>query len=165
MATGWIRSLPRERERCELLRVGAELLALRPGRRNQPLVHHVPRVPDRLLAGELRDVLAHPGDAGYLEVLHVEVERSRERVDPGRDVLEGRGLAADGGVVEGGGFAADGVAADPVRVLLQEAVAEDPEGVRVGDEFLDDQVVVLAGVDPRAVLADRLARLLEGFLV
>ena len=41
------------------------------------------------------------------------------------------------------------------RVLVEEAEAEDAEGVRVGLELLDDQVVVLAGLDEGAVLADR----------
>ena len=54
---------------------------------------------------------------------------------------------------------------DLADVLLEEAVAEDAQRLRIGLELLHDQVVVLAGLDVAAVLADRVADLLEAGLI
>ena len=44
------------------------------------------------------------------------------------------------------------------RILFEEAVAEDAERAWVGGQLLDDQIVVLAGFDEGAVLADARCR-------
>src|SRR5690606_26304191 len=62
-----------------------------------------------------------------------------------------------GDQLELGRYARDGRALYLVGVLVEEAEPEDPEGVAVGLELLDDQVVVLAGLDVAAVLANGLA--------
>ena len=41
------------------------------------------------------------------------------------------------------------------RLSLEEGIAEDAEGGRIGGELLDDEIVVLAGIDIGAVFADR----------
>ena len=41
-----------------------------------------------------------------------------------------------------------------VGILLEEAVAEHAERAGIGGDLLDEQIVVLAGLDERAVLAD-----------
>ena len=51
-----------------------------------------------------------------------------------------------------------------VGVLVEEGEAEDADRGRVGLELLHDQVVVLAGLDIGAVLADLAAGLLVGCL-
>src|SRR5690606_13456193 len=81
-----------------------------------------------------------------MRLLDVEIEGPRDRIAAVRDAVERRLDAVD----------RDGP--DPVAVLVHEAVAEDADrrGVRV--ELLHDQVVVLAGFDVAAVLADRVAR-------
>jgi hypothetical protein len=92
-----------------------------------------------------------------VRVLHVEVQGARNGVAAVRDRLEG------------GIDATDRAALHRVAVLVEEAEAEDAQRIRVGDELLDDQVVVLARLDVGPVLADgtadalvlRLVRLLE----
>jgi len=50
-------------------------------------------------------------------------------------------------------------------VLIEKTEAEDPERRRIGDEFLDDEVVVFTRLDVGAVLANGLADALVGGLV
>src|SRR3546814_9349855 len=80
-------------------------------------------------------------------LLDVEEQRARDRIVARRNLLELRLHAVDGGAL------------DLVGVLVEEAEAEDADRIGVGGELLDDQVVVLAGLDIGAVLADRVARL------
>ena len=85
--------------------------------------------------------------------LDVEIERSRDRVLPVGDRLEGRPYAVDERALE------------LVRVLLEERVAEDPDRLRIRLELLHDQVVVLAGFHVGPILADRMGDRLESLLV
>src|SRR5262245_3620542 len=140
--------------RRQALRVSAGLLALGLRRRDQAAVREVALVADRLLADELRYVFADARNRFQVPVLHVAEQRTRHRVLGARDVLEG------------GLHATDGAALDLVHVLFEEAVAEHAERVRIRDELLHDQIVVLARLDVGAVLANRQAdRLVLGLVL
>ena len=114
--------------------------------RDQTLVGEVAVLAHRRVAGELGDELANARDDADMGVLDVEEQRARDRVLAVGDVLEGRRHALDRAALQ------------LVDVLVEEAEAEDAERRRVGLELLDDQIVVLAGVDVDAVLADRSGR-------
>ena len=70
-------------------------------------------------------------------LFHIEEERPGNRIFAGGDGLKGRYLAFDGRTL------------DLVGVLIEEREAEDAEGLRIGLQFLDDQVVVFTGLDDR----------------
>ena len=53
----------------------------------------------------------------------------------------------------------------PVGVFVEKTEPEDAQGVRVGAQFLDHEIVVLAGLDVGAVLADGMAYGLVGGFV
>ena len=88
-----------------------------------------------------------------MSLLDIEEERAGNRVLASRDGLEGRRDAINPGAL------------DLVPILLQEAKAEDAEGLGVSLELLDDQVVVLASLDIGPVLAHAHADRLEALLV
>src|SRR5690606_1314358 len=66
----------------------------------------------------------------------------------------GHAVLTRGGVVEARLHTTDRGALDLVLVLIEEAVAEDAEGVWICIELLDDEIVVLARLDVGAVLAE-----------
>src|SRR5918996_3324222 len=140
-AAGWRPLGDLHVHRRELERSLTDLLEFVLLERDQALVDQVAVRPYGVLADELGDVLLDPRNRPDVAILHVEVKRPRDGILTGRDVLEGR-LGA-----------VDDRALDAVHVLLEEAVAEDAERVRVAAQALHDEIVVLAGLDEGAVLA------------
>src|SRR5690349_9945491 len=143
-----------ELESLERLRVGADLLDLALGRRDQALLGEIAVFTQRLLAGVLGYEFVDAGDHADVRLLHVDEERTRSGILARGDGLEGRRNTVDHRTLE------------LVEVFLEEAVAEDADGSRVGGELLHDQVVVLARLDVRPVFTHRGALALEvGFIV
>src|SRR5690606_1105077 len=95
-------------------------LALRIGERDQSFVRQIAVRAPSARAGELGDIRFDAGYRADMRVLHIEEQRPRHAVIAGGDVLEGRLDAADPGTLK------------LVTVLVEEAEAEDAEGVRVG---------------------------------
>ena len=78
-----------------------------------------------------------------MSVLDVDVERASTRVLESRNRLISRLDAVDRNTLQLRG------------VLFEEAVSEDPKRIGIGGKLLDDQIIVLAGLDESAVLANR----------
>jgi len=110
-------------------------------------------IADRLLADEFVDIFRDARDGSDVLSLHVEEERSRNRIRARRDVVEARLDAIHE------------ASANAVTVLVEEAVAKDSERRRVCDELLYDEVVVFASLHVGAVLANRVTDPLVGGLV
>src|SRR4051812_2942642 len=79
-----------ELENLERLGVGADLLDLVLGRRDETLLGEVAVCAQRLLAGVLGDELVDAGNHAHVRLLHVDEERTRGRVLARRHALETR---------------------------------------------------------------------------
>src|SRR5688572_18204796 len=134
-------SLTAEVQLHEVLRLRLHRGALFVRERYQTALRQIPELAYGGIARELRDVFEDAGDTPDVSLLHIEVERPRD------------GILAVGDRVEVRHHAVDVRALDFVGVLLEEAVTEYTELARVGDELLDDEVVVLTGVRVVAVVA------------
>src|SRR3546814_10305594 len=84
-----------------------------------------------------------------MRLLDVDEQRPRAGIAAARDRIIGRRDAVDRRAFE------------LARILFQIRIAEDAERVGTGLELLDDQIVVLTRIDIGAVLAHRLAALVE----
>src|SRR3546814_5995046 len=84
-----------------------------------------------------------------MRLLDVDEQRPRAGIAAARDRIIGRRDAVDRRAFE------------LARILFQIRIAEDAERVGIGLELLDDQIVVLTRIDIGAVLAHRLAALVE----
>ena len=86
-------------------------------------------------------------------LFHIEVQCPGDRILLSGDVLEFRGDAVDQ------------AALNFISVLIKEANAEDAVSIRIGFELLHYQVVILTGLNIRAVLTDAAAERLICLLV
>ena len=73
----------------------------------------------------------------------------------------GYGIFAVGNGIKGGSDAVDNGALDLVGVLIEKTETENAEGIGIGVELLDDQVVVFTGFDVGTVFADSMG---NGFI-
>ncbi len=122
--------------------VGRNRVTVSIRQRDQALVGQISVRTPGVLVGELGHEFLDTGNDTHMLFLHVEVERAGDRIIAGSDVVE-RGLdTVDRCAVQLGG------------VLVEEGIAEDADSVRVGFQFLNDQVVVLTGFDESAVFTD-----------
>src|SRR5207253_5367216 len=93
------------------------------------------------------------GDGIRVGVLDVDEERAGAGIFETANGLVGRADAVDRN------------APNPVPILFEIGIAEDPDRTRIGFDLLDDEIVVLAGFDVGAVLAKARADRLELGLV
>ena len=80
-------------------------------------------------------------DRLHMRLLHIDVERAGAGILAGRDGLVAGFDTVDRHVLQ------------RVLILFQEAVAEDADGVGVGTQLLDDQIVIFARVHIFAIFA------------
>ncbi len=109
--------------------------------------HLAPYLDGTTASGGLRQefarILADRWQAREMRRLYVEIERARQLVFARGDGLKGRLGAVDCGRL------------DALAIRLEEGISENAVGVLVAVEHGDDGGVVLAGIDPGAILALR----------
>src|SRR5690606_23125791 len=135
-----------QRQRLERFAALEHALALSIAERHEAELREIAEIAGGAFAHELAQIALDTRNHADVRLLHIEVQRPRDRIAAVRDAVERRLDAVDG----------DGP--HPIAVLVHEAVAEDADGRRIRVELLHDQVVVLAGLDVAAVLSDRVPR-------
>src|SRR3954469_17581627 len=95
---------------------------------------------ERALLGELGSVSAYRRDRAGVGVLDVDIERTSTGIFEARDRLIARPDAVDLQTLHA------------IGVLFEIGIAEDADRPRIGLDLLDDEIVVLAGLDVAAVL-------------
>ena len=121
--------------------LGNQFTAFCAGHRNHALFAQVAVLTARPVAHEFGDEFTNAGDGVQMRVLDVEIQWPGYRIAAVRDSIERGSDAVDDGALH------------LVGVLIQKAESEYAECVRVGNQFLNDEVVVFTGFDVVAVLA------------
>src|SRR5882672_8158587 len=133
--------------------VSTHFLGVRRGQGDEALVSQITVSAECLVARVFLHELGDARDDSDVRLLHVEEQRPRDRIFPGRDRVERRRDTINDGAL------------DLVLVFFEEAVAEDSHCGRTRDQLLDDHVVVLARLDVGTVFAQTVANRLEALLI
>src|SRR5919106_6225891 len=122
------------------------------GQRNQAALGQIAARAHGVVAHILLDEFLEVRHHAAMVVLDVDEQRAGHGILAALDGLLVRGDAIDLNRLQ------------LVQILVEERVAEDTVSIRVGFDALDDQVVVLAGLDERAIGAHALADFLLAVL-